>query len=82
MNLLRYRFAILQVNEVSVRKLQISDDTRDQFSDFAYIEAGEQRRATKFGMQVLLSFPSQSSKFWVLLRFAGIIARHHSQAIA
>ena len=36
----------------------------------AYIEAREQRRATKFGMQVLLSIPSQNSKFWVLLPFA------------
>ena len=54
----------------------------DQFSDFAYIKAGEHRRATKFGREVLLSFPSQSSKFRVLLHFADVIARRHSQAIA
>ena len=48
----------------------------DQFSDFTYLGAGEQRRATKFGRQVLC-FPSQSSKNWVLLHFADNIARRH-----
>ena len=67
----------LQANEISVRKLR----RYDQFLDFCLIEAGEQRKATKFGRQVLLSFPSQSSKCWVLLHFANIIARRHSQAI-
>ena len=53
----------------------------DQFSDLAYTEAGEQCNATKSSRQVLLSFPSQSSKFRVLLHFADVIARRHSQAI-
>ena len=53
----------------------------DQFSDFAYTEAGEQCKATKLGRQVLLSFPSQTSKFRVLLHFADVIAGHHLPAI-
>ena len=47
-----------------------------------YIEAGEQRKTTKFGRQVFLSFPPQSSKFRVLQHFADVIARRHSQAVA
>ena len=82
MNLLRYRFAIIQVKRLSEHPKTADFRRYNQFSDVAYIEAGEQRRATKFGLQVLLSFPSQSSKFWVLLPFADRIARRHSQAIA
>ena len=64
------------------RLFQAADFGRyDQFSDLAYTEAGEQCKATKFGRQVLLSFPSHSSKFRVLLHFADAIARRHSQAI-
>jgi len=47
----------------------------------SYIEAEEQRGTTNFGRQVLLSFLSQSSKFWVPLHLADIIARRHLQAI-
>ena len=54
----------------------------DQLSDFAYTEAGERCKATKLSSQVLLSFPSQRSKFRALLHFADVIARRHSQAIA
>ena len=45
-------------------------------------EAGEKCGATKFGREVLLSFPSRSSKFWILLHLAVVITKHHSQAIA
>ena len=40
--------------------------------DFPYTEAGEQCKATKFGRQVLLSFPSHNSKFQGLLHFANV----------
>ena len=66
------RIAILQATKISVPRLRVLDDT----INFAYLGAGEQRRATKFGRQVLC-FPSQSSKIWVLLHFADNIARRH-----
>ena len=64
-------FAIQQANEISVRKLQISDGTIN-FRTLHVIEAGEQRKATKFGRQVLLSScyyigkVQQNPKFGVL----------------
>ena len=39
------------------------------------VRPGEQHRATKFGRLVLLSLPSRSSKFRVLLHSDDIIAR-------
>ena len=61
----------------SVQRLSPKKGASDKNS-----QAGEHRRDTKFSREVLLSFPSQSSKFRVLLHFADVIARRHSQAIA
>ena len=64
------RFAILQADKVGIRKLQFSNDTINfrtlhvmeagEQRRVHVMEAGEQRRVTKFGREVLLSFPSQS----------------------
>ena len=41
MNLLQYRFVVLQANEISIQKLQISDDTIIFRTLLIIIEAGE-----------------------------------------
>ena len=81
MNLLRYCFAVRQANENWVRKLQISDDTIN-FRTLLIQKLESSVKATKFGRQVVYSFPSQISKFRVLLHFADVTARRHSLAIA